>query len=48
MKCMILFPKAHCAIGEPHQKFDDDHFMLKTPAFCGGEHGYSDYTFLAG
>ena len=40
-------PMALCAIDEPHQKFDNDHFMLKTPAFRGGEHGYSDYTFLA-
>jgi hypothetical protein len=45
---MILFPMAHCAIDELHQKFDYEHFMLKTPAFCGGEHGYFNYTFLAG
>lgn len=44
---MILFPIAHCAIDEPHQKFDHDHFMLQNLTF-GGEHGYSDYTFVAG
>jgi hypothetical protein len=41
-------PMALCAIDEPHQKFDYDHFMLKTLAFCGGGHSYSNYTFLAG
>ena len=45
---MILFPMVHCAICELHQKFDDDHFMLKTPVYCGGKHGDSDYTFMAG
>ena len=48
MKCLILFSMAHCAIDEPYQKFDHDHFMLMTPVFCGSEHGYFNYTFLAG
>lgn len=46
MNCMILFPMTRCTIDESHQKLSHDHFMLQNPIF-GGEHGYSDYTFVA-
>ena len=48
MNCLILFLKTHYSIEESRQEFGHDPSMLQNFIFCGGEHGYSDYTFVAG